>query len=312
MSREIKQIHRMPPSRSLPQPSQPHIAKVFQEEDHPSPYLVPRSVFSNQAGMNRASSVLLPKNLLPLVIPNSSTNFQPIQIHRPQSPTTDSEDLPPEVPPKSPKTLIRAFPQPRKVRETPTSGTSPFSVLQTANSSVTSIDTIDSRNSPKPWASPVRGRSPLVIQASIDARKIPREKPIRKQSEPTLIYEKAKAHHNHTPLEGVRGRFVTGSGHQRAESEASILNRARPMRRGDMTLQRSLSRTLKLQGSVEEPELPQGMQVEVACNEMTACEIRRLKQLAQLSVKDFRVLSETDVSSLTRVGRWQDYVMASG
>ena len=149
----------------------------------------------------------------------------------------------------------------------------------------------------------MRGRSPLSSQASIDAREVLRGLPMRKQSEPTLIYETAKIHLSHAPLEGMRGRFVAGSGHQRAESEASILNRARPMRRGDTTLQRSLSRTLKFQDSVDSPtqELPQGIHMEIARDKMMACEIRRLKELAELSVKEYRVLTESDVSNLTRV-----------
>ena len=303
MSRKFKQCNRLPPSRPCPQPPQSQITQELQEGD-PSPYLVPRSVFSDQVGVKRASSVLLPNGLAPLVIPDSSMNVQPQQTHKSQLLSTDNEDVPPKVPPKSPKTLIRAFPQPRKIRETPTSATSPFSALPTANSSMTSINTIDSRNSPKPWTSPIRGRSPLGNQSLINAREVPPGLPIRKQSEPTLGYEKATIHHNNTQLEGIRGRSVTGTGHQRAESEASILNRARRiMRRGDTALQRNLSRTLRLQDSAGSltQALPQGIHVGIARDEMTACEIRRLKQLAQLSVKGFKVLKETDVLSLTMV-----------
>ena len=310
MTRTFRQVTQTGPLQSVPHPTQSQIIKVAQEVETPSPFSVPRSVFSNLIGEKRASSVLLPNGLAPLVIPNSSTDLLPAQAYLSLSPTVNDEDRPPKVPPKSPKTLIRAFPQPRKVRETPTSAGSPFSISHTANSSVTSFSTVDSRNSPKPWTSPVRGRSPLSTQNFADAsNEAPRRLSRRKQSEPTLFSERPNVHHVQTQVESSpRSRFVANTGHQRAESEASILNRARPMRRGDMTLQRGLSRNMMLQEPVNLPtnELPQGMLSGMANEKLTACEIRRLKHLAELNIRDFRVLNETEVSSMTKELRQLD------
>ena len=278
--------------------------KAAQEEIY-SPYLVARSVFSNLAGERRASSVLLPKGLAPLVIPKSSTDYPSREAYQSPSSIGDTEDLPPRVPPKSPKTLIRAFPQPGKVRETPTFTSSRSSKSHTTNSSVTSIGTVDSRTSPKPWTSPLRGRSPLSTQKTSDPNsKASKRISIQKQSELTPVNERIKTHPKQAQVESSnKSRFAASTGHQRAESETSIVNRARPMTRGETTLQRHLSRNLKLQDPIKllTDELPQGMPLGIASHRMAPCEIRRLKQLAELNIRDFKVLNEMEVSNLTRV-----------
>ncbi|MCJ1311656.1 hypothetical protein MMC25_005329 [Agyrium rufum] len=294
------------------------------------PLSPPRSIFSSDVSSSmataeekaerRASSILLPHGLAPLVIPSASVESLPSQIYRPSASTPDStgsRDIPPRVPPKSPKTLIKAFPHPRKTPKTPVSANSnsTSSVCHTANSSVTSFSTNESRASPKPWASPIRGMSPRsparalylheeIIPGTANGL-VSNTGTIRAKDPPfpnkfrfnESVRAEAELPYSNSPPKSPRGPFA---GHQRAESEASILNRGRPMKRGDMSLQRNVSRGLYMPESESfNEDLPTGIKPGIATKEMYPDELRRLRKLAEARATSYKVLREVDVTALT-------------
>ena len=340
----------------------------------------------------RASSTLLPNGLAPLVIPTNDQYTLPARAYRPSA-VEEAEDLPPKVPPKSPNTLIRAFPQPRK---TPTSATTCSSLAShTANSSVTSFSTLDSRASPKPWGTPVRGQSPFNHYRKLsiaDAqsplnhqRKLsaaddiispkPWTTPVRGQSpfnhhrkvsvadaqSPLNHQRKLSAADDiispkpwttpvrgHSPLSHHTGsnvndervspmawgeKEITGltlrhernqqsmderisrkqssglrndanlMGHCRVASEASVINRGRPTKRGDMTLQRNPSGAIKRIESEDDAvlDLPVGFRLADAPSNLSYHEMRILKNQAKDQVARFELLQEKHVWSLSKV-----------
>ena len=260
----------------------------------------------------RASSMILPHGLAPLVIPANDEYRLPAQAYRPSS--AEEEDAPPKVPPKSPKTLIKAFPYPRK---TPTSAHSFSSASQTPNSShtasssVTSFSTVDTTASPKPWATPVRAHSPLRYATSpslSSGRPSPVPWSVFNTSNDNLLKHKREQasvdeRMISKPTSGLR--FAANApGHQRgaSASEVSVINRGRPMKRGDISLHRNLSYNSKRSGSAQgASDLPQGICLGDAVSHMTYEERKSLKNQAQAQVARFEILHERDVSDLSKV-----------
>ncbi len=118
----------------------------------------PLSNTSSSPSKERPSEVkqaLSPKNLAPLVIPSNDHVQQPRMVITKSPSITrlmQSEERPPEVPPKSPRTEGRASPKP-KTPYTPESA--PTSTL---------LVTPEGRASPKPWNTQVGGQSPQTHQ----------------------------------------------------------------------------------------------------------------------------------------------------
>lgn len=91
--------------------------------------------------------------------------------------------------------------------------------------------------------------------------------------------------------------------HQRGASEASVLERGRPMRRGDTSLMQRLSRA-KLRGpslAEENIGIPTGSKPREASTVIPIAELEFLKQQAYEQVESFEVLAAKDVSSLSKV-----------
>ena len=254
----------------------------------------------------RASSMILPHGLAPLVIPANDEYRLPAQAYRPS--TVEEEDVPPKVPPKSPKTLTRAFPYGRK---TPTSASSCSSAPHTASSSVTSFSTVDTTASPKPWATPVRAHSPLryaTSPGSSGGRASPIPLSVYNTSNENLLKHKREQasvddRMMMKPTSGLRFAANVPT-HQRgmSTSDTSVINRGRPMKRDEASLQRGLGYATKRPGSGQDTSnLPQGMPIDDAISQLSYEESRDLKKQAQAQVARFEVLREKDVSDLSKV-----------
>ena len=101
------------------------------------------------------------------------------------------------------------------------------------------------------------------------------------------------------------GNVVTGKPlwHQRAGSEASVLNRGRTVTREATPVARKLNRAA-LKGpslSEEKTSLPAGFKITELSGKMLDSDLKGLKEQAAEQVKNFEVLSIQDVSNLSKV-----------
>ena len=87
--------------------------------------------------------------------------------------------------------------------------------------------------------------------------------------------------------------------------DASLINRGRPTRRCDLSLQRNLSRSIKNAISIGEnfSELPVGLHRMVAMDVMSPEELRSLTRGAELKATTYEVLYESHVSNLSHVSK---------
>lgn len=90
--------------------------------------------------------------------------------------------------------------------------------------------------------------------------------------------------------------------HQRDVSGASLIDRGRPMKRGDTCLMGTLSRPnlVNLKLTDDSIELPSGFIAKEASKVMHSADLELLKQEAELKVDRFEVLSAKDVSNLSK------------
>jgi hypothetical protein len=91
--------------------------------------------------------------------------------------------------------------------------------------------------------------------------------------------------------------------HQRGTSEASVLNRGRPMTRGDTSLVQKLNKTA-LRGpplSEAKSAVPTGFRVNEVSSKFLDSDLRILKQQADERIKTYEVLAVKDVANLSKV-----------
>lgn len=94
----------------------------------------------------RRSSVMMQKELMPLIIPSGSPARSVICEHRTARPDEQGE-IPPQVPPKSPRTESRASPRPKQMAHSASSSTS---TLHSISSSATSLSSVSAKCSAQP------------------------------------------------------------------------------------------------------------------------------------------------------------------
>lgn len=259
----------------------------------------------SEASEKRRSSVLLPKGLAPLVIPTSDSYILPAQAYKPVTPAarqSPKEDIPPKVPPKSPKTLTKAFPKPK----TSSPASSSVSPQHTSSNSINSLYTPESAASlVKPW-----GRGPSSNDQRPNNPITPSNSPPRsiKDAEfsPKHKFQSESVDERPTAKRFEMLRAMTSPpGHSRGVSESSVINRGRPMKRGDTTLHRVPSRPSMIPESPSlsdmPTDLPRGVRLTRAASSMTYEEIRKLKKQAESHAQDFEILYDNDFSDLTKV-----------
>ena len=91
--------------------------------------------------------------------------------------------------------------------------------------------------------------------------------------------------------------------HRQGTSQVSVIDRGRPMGRGNISLIQKLSKPLLRNPSIDgtEVEIPRGVRAKEASSSVPKEELRLLKRQADEQVESFEVLSMKDVSSLSQV-----------
>lgn len=278
--------------------------------------------------------MILQKDLARLVIASSTGSEQPIQACRDKR-SDEHDDKPPQVPPKSPRTRSRASP---RLRRLPHSATSSTSTIYSNTSAATSTSSLAGRTSPKPKPTPPRVESPFSQNGGLDDIKeqdsvgsrsspsrqhtpprveSPRSQPgdrIKKEQDAPIVLGAGlkigrKSGHEkridpaeeRIPIE--HGLGISKMWYQRENSEPSVIDRARPMRRGDTSLMHSLSKPM-LRSTFykgEDVEIPTGFNAREASNNVTKADLKILKQQADERVENFEMLSLKDESDLSKV-----------
>lgn len=283
--------------------------------------------------VRRTSSMILQKDLACLVISSSTRPEQPIQACR-EKRSDEHDDKPPQVPPKSPRTKSRASPRPRRL---PHSATSSTSTIYSNTSAGTSTSSLVGRTSPKPKPTP-RVESPfsqngglddIKEQDSVGPRASPRRRhtPSHVESPRSQPCDQIKEEQDAPIVPGTdlktgrisglekriepaeermtieHGLGISKMCYQRENSESSVIDRARPMRRGDTSLMHSFSKPM-LRSTFykgEDREIPTGFNASEASNNVTEADLRILKQQADERVENFEMLSLKDESDLSKV-----------
>ena len=245
--------------------------------------------------VRRRGSRNLLEELAPLMIPTDYQLQEPVGVGaRTSSETID--DKPPQVPPKSPRTESRASPRSKKA-------------LHSANSSTSTTYSV---TSPSLAINVVTGRlyTAMESNSSLSLLQTPNGE---KSEDPTSPWVGPLSHpKNEYPLP-VRSTSTTrppptdqfDMWHQTGISESSVIDRGRPMKRGDTSLIRSLSKPMLRSPSLKKGivEIPNGFKAIEAPHKIAAAESRYLKRQADEQVKDFRVLPIKQVSKLSKVSR---------
>lgn len=243
------------------------------------------------------------RNLPPLIIPSESKLSHTFEAKF-SSPTHDVAAMPPQVPPKSPRTESRASP-----RKGPHPLASSHALSQcTTFSPVVPSNVMASRAPPRPPRSPIGGESPpetlfpnSVNSASPESLKIGIE---RLQSPLGLAHSRFPAGNNSELNPSYAASPSTSQPHhQRWVSETSVTTRGRHERKHSISTYRNFSKsTIRNQSShASHHELPSGFKVNDIMNKMSEKELKNLKQQAGLQVGSFEVLQSQDVRSLSKV-----------
>ncbi|MCJ1433087.1 hypothetical protein MMC27_002446 [Xylographa pallens] len=286
------------------------------------------SDFDTGKSIRRASSLLLPCGLAPLVIPANDLCILPAEAYRPSEVPRD-EGQPPKVPPKSPRTINRAYPQSAKA-----SLAFPQSIkssLASDNNSTSTVHTIHTRGTPttasstpedtkwnKPWSAPIRSAgfpssSPQKHQRDFStandqissppwSAREHRSTPSRQMRFGMSIDETATIRTVNALRSGKTTPEPVPISHQRGVSESSVINRGRPTRKPDASLQRILQKCTEDDRAAKAAfgDLPDGINNAKAVSVIPIDELRNLKKHAEASAAAFRVLREMEVSDLSQ------------
>lgn len=282
----------------------------------------------------RRSSMILQKDFAPLVIPSGNQPEQTGQAWRDKA-SDEQDDKPPQVPPKSPRTKSRASPRPRKL---PHSATSSTSTVYSNTSAATSTSSLVGRTSPKPKLTPPRAESLSGQNGSVNNIKehdsaesrpnhnrkntplhveSPRNQPCDQNNEERYILTVDNAGRSIGEMSCHEKRIrpaeekntiehelgLNKMCDERETSEVSVIDRARPMRRGDTSLMHSLSKPM-VQSSIykgEDVEIPTGFNAREASHNVPQAHLKILRQQADERVENFKVLSMKDESDLSKV-----------
>ena len=252
-----------------------------------------------EKAIRRVGSRNLWEELAPLVIPSSTLPQETLDTWTPLS-RKEIDDTRPQVPPKSPRTESRASPRSKKLPHSASSststtytGASPSSGINTSagqlcmaqdsNSSLSLLQTTSAEKSTAPtapWDQASHVKSPPSHQRNAYPL------PVRSTS-------------SKRPPSAVKAQLW----HHRGISEASVIDRGRPMKRGDTSLIRSLSRPMLRSPSVGQGllDIPSGFKATEAPCKVPDEESRYLKKQADEQAEVFKVLPIKQVSKLSKV-----------
>ncbi len=245
------------------------------------------------------------------------------------TPSDAEGDKPPPVPPKSPRTESRAFRRPGKLSHSASSSLSTAYGTSSAETSVSSqamhIPLCIESPSCNDACSNIIQKIPAETLKSLDQSgrytppqtESPKSRPHNPRNGEQDVsifpqvglkmgnqsgFQEPKKH-----LEGKNAaehrERLNSIWHEKEIAEASIIDRGRPMRRGDTSLMCKISKaTLKRPSHDQKDiEIPTGIRAREASNSLPGPDLKILKQLANERVECFEVLSMEDVSNLSRV-----------
>jgi len=237
--------------------------------------------------------------LTPLVIP-PSTHLQEIIDIRTTFNPENVDDAPPQVPPKSPRTESRASPRSRKLPHSASSSTS----------------TTNSVTSPSSALARAAGRL-YMAQDSNNSLSLPQTPSAENTTASTAPWGQVSHEKRHTshqkneyplparstsmkrPPQAVKAQLW----YQRGISKPSVIDRERPMKRGDTSLIPSLSKPMLRSPSLGKEclDISSGFKATEAPCRVPDAESRYLKKQANEQVEAFKVLPINQVSELTKV-----------
>ena len=279
--------------------------------------------------MGKKPTMLMPKELKPLIIPRVAGSKAIIETLRPDT-FNDLSTIPPEVPPKSPRTESRASP---RMKKTPHSANSSVSTIHSAASTASGHGVKDNW-SPRPLQASSRNASPSSHLRGLEiVCKTPPS--ARSEISPSRLrdYDRAASRTPATSWTNVgrsqspsppstpasrkpsrsptRFKFETevatldpSSYRQRGQSEPLFPNEAQrtSLRRGDTTSIHGLIRTIA-NGTMQYKnnfDMPIGFKASDATSRVPEAEAKALKSQADRHVERFEVLQVKDVSMLSQ------------
>ena len=258
-----------------------------------------RARYAPEMVVRRIGSRNLLEELAPLVIPTSLQLQETVDICIPLSPE-DVNDVPPQVPPKSPRTESRASPRSKKLPHSANSSTSTTYSIVSPSLAINAVTgrlytALESSSSLSLSQSPSteEHEAPMATRAQAPSVESP---PSRPKNEYPLPLRS-------TSTEGPPPAEMIRMCHQRGGPEAPVIDRGRPMKRGDTSLIRSLSKPMLRSPSLSKGhiDIPDGFKATEAPCKVPDAELRHLKKLADEQVEEFKVLPIKQVSKLSKV-----------
>ena len=251
--------------------------------------------------VRRIAATNLREELKPLVIPLSTQLAETIEIWA-TSRSGQLDDVPPQVPPKSPRTESRASPRSRKLPHAASSSTSTtYSVVPPSSA----VDTRPGRLYMAP-----ESNSSLSLLQTPSADKVPAPSTPSAQKAPEKSLQSQPKNKYPLPVRSTSNKGPPPTvkaplRHQSGMSEPSVINRGRPMKRGDTSLIRSLSKPMLRSPTLGKgyPDIPSGFKATEAPCRVPDAESRYLKKQADEQVEEFKVLPIKQVLKLTKVRR---------
>ncbi|KAI9820608.1 MAG: hypothetical protein M1827_004977 [Pycnora praestabilis] len=246
---------------------------------------------ASEPSLNRRSK----ESLTPLVIPTRKCSPY-TRLPTPPSAMEQADNVPPEVPPKSPRMKDWSWPR-RKESITPVTASSSSLENNIPSDGTPKSSACEGRNSPKPWNTPLRGQSPTWHE--------------RRPSEASGLIDTSRVA---TPVSMLEGRDSpkpwtsptrgdSPSRGQQRKAEKPIMDRGRPMTRNEIDLEQKLSSLSNRSQSASANAfhtLPVGHRPVDATSSFSESDICFLQTQAMSQTESFEVLSVNDVKLLSR------------
>ncbi|KAI4124852.1 MAG: hypothetical protein LQ341_007032 [Variospora aurantia] len=262
------------------------------------------------AKSSKQSSSPIARELRPLVIPTLSPKDQTWEQSECLTEPGKHIQLPPRVPPKSPRTESRVSPHTARSQH---SAQSSVSTNCSSASSTTGSSSATGRASPRLLSGLRRTESPVsrlspkcsidnVSPESIWSKLFRLESPSR-QKKGVNVFEKQSS----SRPEGLSDPSAPSLPHQRYASEASAIPRGRPVRKDSLAFSNDSKASARSpSSSIRDVDLPVGFKAAEAPRQVADVELRSLKQQADEQVSHFEVLQAKDVTLLSKELRQLD------
>ena len=251
--------------------------------------------------LRRVSSMMLLKELKPLSIPSKNSSQVQKISSRQATPIEPEDHLPPEVPPKSPRTESRASPRVQLIAHSASSSVSTLhSNASTSQLTVSSMSSTQTDCRPETYKSP--SQTPLTKSPGTPFSKFNRYQSIQTHS------PQPRNNSGDEDTKSMWSRLIPGSSAERArtrsrgESDISPYNAGKKPT-GKVTGMRKM-RDLVLgsgSGDTHFPTLPRGYRPTEATSKLCEADSSALRRQAWKEAENFEILEGKDVCSLSLV-----------